>query len=155
MSVELTRRGTRGQAMPGGPLKALFLALARLAHRLGLTKQMDGYPVVLLTTRGARSGQLRSVPVMAFPEAADSWLVVASAAGAASHPAWAVNMARNPDDVWIDVEARHLRVAPASLGGEDREAAWKSIIERSSRFGGYQSKTDREIPVIRLRAVPE
>jgi len=155
MPVELTPRGSRGQATPGGPLKGLILGLSRLAHRLGLTKRMDGFPVILLTTRGARSGQLRSAPVMAFPEGPDSWLVVASAAGAASHPAWAVNMAKNPNDVWIEVDGRRVKVTPTSLAGHDREEAWASIVERSRRFGGYQEKTDREIPVVRLRAAPE
>jgi deazaflavin-dependent oxidoreductase (nitroreductase family) len=155
MSVELKRRGTRGQSMPGGPMRAVFLAMSRLAHRLGLAKRMDGQPVAMVTTKGARSGQLRSAPIMAFPEGDDSWLVVASDAGAAGHPAWAVNMAHNPEDVWLEVDGRRVKVSPASLSGDDREAAWKSIVERSSRFAGYQSKTDREIPVIRLRAVPE
>ena len=141
--------------MPGGPIKGFFLGMSRLVHRLGLMKRMDGMPVVMLTTRGARSGELRSAPVLAFPEGQDSWLVVASAGGSATHPAWAVNMARNPGDVWIDADGRRVRVTPTSLTGEDRAAAWKSIVERSSRFGGYESKTDREIPVIRLHATPE
>jgi deazaflavin-dependent oxidoreductase (nitroreductase family) len=155
MSVELKRRGTRGQSMPSGPLKPVFLAMMRLATRLGLVKRMDDQPVAMVTTKGARSGQMRSAPVMAFPEAGDSWLVVASAAGAADHPAWAVNMAHNPGDVWLEVDGRRVKVSPTSLSGDDREAAWKSIVERSSRFDGYQSKTDREIPVIRLRTIPE
>ena len=154
MTVKLTPRGTKGQSMPGGPLKGLTLWIMRTGHRLGLTNRMDGMPVVLLTTRGARSGDLRSTPVMAFPEGEGAWLVVASMAGAARHPAWAVNMARHPQDVWIETEGRKVKVEPASLSGEERERAWDSIVKRSARFGGYQSTTDREIPVIRLRAAP-
>src|SRR4030081_3217994 len=104
MSVELTPGGSRGQSMPGGPIRLLVLLAMRAFHRLGLTKRMDGLPVIMLTTRGARAGQLRSSPVMAFPRGDDTWLVVASAAGAARHPAWAVNMARNPQDVWIETD---------------------------------------------------
>jgi deazaflavin-dependent oxidoreductase (nitroreductase family) len=152
MSVEITPGGTRGQRMPGGPVRRLVLGLMRLAHRVGMTKRMDGVPVIMLTTRGARSGELRSAPVMAFPEGDDAWLVVGSAAGAARHPAWVVNMARHPDEVWVEVDGRRLRVTPTSLRGDERQAAWATIVDRSSRFGGYQSKTDREIPVIRLRA---
>ncbi len=59
MSVELTPSGTRGQRTPGGFLKGLFLGLSRLAHRLGLTKQMDGFPVIMLTTRGEQSRRFR------------------------------------------------------------------------------------------------
>ncbi len=152
MSVELTPSGTRGQGMPAGFLRGFFHGLSRLAHRLGLTKRMDGFPVIMLTTRGARSGQPRSAPVMAFPRGQDTWLVIGSDGGAASHPAWAVNMARHPEDVSIEVDGRRLRVTPASLVGPDREEAWAWILERSHRFGGYQKATDRQIPVIRLTA---
>lgn len=137
--------------MPGGPVRWVALRVMRLSHRLG-AKRMDGQPVVMLTTRGARSGELRSTPVMAFPEGEDAWLVVGSQAGSARHPAWVVNMARHPDEVWIEIDGRRLRVTATSLQGDERATAWASIVERSSRFGGYQAKTDREIPVIRLSA---
>jgi deazaflavin-dependent oxidoreductase (nitroreductase family) len=137
--------------MPGGPMRTVILGMMRGLHRLGLTKRMDGQPVVMLTTRGAQSGQLRSSPIMAFPKGDDTWLVVASAAGAARHPAWAVNMARNPQDVWIETGGRRVRVTPTSLQGPGRDEAWAWITQQSSRFGGYQDKTDREIPVIQLR----
>jgi deazaflavin-dependent oxidoreductase (nitroreductase family) len=153
MSVELTPGGSRGRRMSGGPLKGLVVRLALAGHRLGMARRLDGFPVVVLTTRGARSGQLRSAPVMAFPEeGSGTWLVVGSDAGAARHPAWVVNMARNPRDVWIETDGRRLRVTPTSLRGQEREAAWAWIVDRSRRFGGYQEKTDREIPLIRLRA---
>lgn len=152
MSVQLTPRGTRGQRTPEGFLKGLFHGFSRLAHRLGLTKRMDGFPVIMLTTRGARSGQLRSTPVMAFPREADTWLVIGSAGGAASHPAWVVNMAHHPQDVWIEVDGRKLHATATSLAGQERAETWAWIVEQSHRFGGYQGATDREIPVIRLTA---
>jgi len=152
MSVELKSGGSRGQRMPGGPIRAVILAVMRTTHRLGMVKRMDGMPVVMLTTRGARSGQLRSSPVMAFPKEQDTWLVVASAAGAAQHPAWAVNMAHNPQDVWVETGGRRRKVTPTSLQGAERQEAWAWIVEQSGRFRDYQDKTDREIPVIRLRA---
>lgn len=132
-------------------MRWLVLRFMRLSHRLG-AKRMDGFPVVAITTRGARSGELRTTPVMAFPEGEDAWLVVGSQAGAARHPAWVLNMARHPDEVWVEIDGRRVRVTPTSLQGDERQAAWASIVQRSSRFGGYQAKTDREIPVIRLRA---
>jgi len=153
MTVNLTPQGTRGPTMSGGPLKGVFVGLMVFMHRRGLMNRMDGLPVLLLTTLGARSGRLRTTPVMAFPEGADSWLVVASNGGGARHPFWVVNMARNPDDVWIGAEGRKIRVTPTSLDGAEREEAWASIVRQSGRFGGYEKKTDREIPVVRLRAV--
>jgi deazaflavin-dependent oxidoreductase (nitroreductase family) len=89
---------------------------------------------------------------MCFPEGAHAWLVVASAAGSASHPAWFVNLAHRPEDVWLEVEGRKVHVTPESLRGSDRDAAWRQIVARSPRFGGYEQKTDREMPVVRLSA---
>jgi len=123
----------------------------RASHRLG-SKRMDGLPVVLLTTRGARSGELRTTPVLSFPEGDSAWLVVASFGGSVSHPAWYLNMARHPEDTWVEVDGRRVRVTPRSLAGEERARAWERITSESHRFTGYQEKTDREIPVVRLTA---
>src|SRR5579859_5086070 len=139
MSVNITPNGTRGQRPPPGPLKSIILWSMRAMHRLGL-RQMDGMPILKLTTRGARSGELRTTPVMCFPEGDSDWLVVASFAGAANHPAWFVNLARNPDQVWVEIEDRRLQVTPTSLAGQEREQAWKRIVDQSPRFAGYQQK---------------
>ncbi|HYW27329.1 MAG TPA: nitroreductase/quinone reductase family protein [Terriglobales bacterium] len=151
MSVKMTPNGTRGQARPPGPLMGILSRFMRASYRFG-SKRMDGQPVVLLTTRGARSGQLRTNPVMSFPEGDSAWLVVASFGGAAQHPAWFGNLARHPEDAWIEVDGRRLKVTPTSLSGEERERAWATITAKSPRFVGYQQKTDREIPVVRLTA---
>jgi deazaflavin-dependent oxidoreductase (nitroreductase family) len=152
MSVEIPKSGTRGRNVPGGPLQAVAMKVAVALHRLGLGRRMDDTPVLLLTTRGARSGQLRTNPVLSFPEGDRAWLVVASAAGSARHPAWFVNLARHPEDVWLEVEGRKVRVTPESLRGPERQEAWGRILARSPRFAGYEEKTDREMPVVRLTA---
>ena len=74
----------------------------------GMSKRM-GFPVVLLTTRGAKSGQPRATPVGVFTDGENSWLVVASLAGAARHPAWFLNMAKHPDDIWLEVGREKFR----------------------------------------------
>jgi len=153
MSVNITPRGTRGQTRPPGPLMGLMGWFMRTSYRLG-AKRMDGQPVILLTTRGARSGELRTTPVMSFAEGDSAWLVVASFGGSASHPAWYLNMARHPDDTWVEVDGRRVKVTPRSLSGEERERAWERITATSHRFVGYREKTDREIPVVRLTATP-
>jgi deazaflavin-dependent oxidoreductase (nitroreductase family) len=106
--------------------------------------------LLLLTTRGARSSKLRTVPVAWFPDGEDAWLVVASFAGAASHPAWYVNMAHHPGDVWIEVDGRKLRVAPVSLHGEERAERWRRIVSEAPNIAEYERRTDREIPLVRL-----
>jgi deazaflavin-dependent oxidoreductase (nitroreductase family) len=153
MSVNVTPRGTRGQKRPPGPIMGLMAWFMRTSHRLG-SQRMDDQPVILLTTRGARSRELRTTPVLSFPESESAWLIVASFGGSASHPAWYLNMARHPDDTWIEIDGRRVKVTPHSLTGEERERAWEHITAKSHRFVGYQEKTDREIPVVRLTTAP-
>ena len=75
---------------------------------------------------------------------------MASAAGAARNPAWYYNIAAHPDKVTIEVEGRSIPVTADQLHGDERDQAWQQITTAVPRFGGYQQKTDREIPVIRL-----
>jgi deazaflavin-dependent oxidoreductase (nitroreductase family) len=115
----------------------------------GMSKRM-GFPVVLLTTRGARSGEPRTTPVGGFTDGDNSWLVVASLAGAARHPAWFLNVARHPDDIWLEVGRERFKVRARSLEGTERTEALRRIAAISARYGRYQEKTDREIPIVQL-----
>jgi len=107
-------------------------------------------PTLLLTTVGARTGRTRTKPVAYFPNGDDKWLIVASAAGAARHPAYYLNMAKNPDRIWVEVGRRKLRVKAESLSGASHEEAWRRIVSQSPGFQAYQDKTDRLIPIVRL-----
>jgi len=102
---------------------------------------------------GAKSGQQRTVPLGGFPDGPDAWLVVASAGGAARHPAWFINMARHPEQIWVEVGKRKFRAHGESLQGERREEALGKIAAISPRYSSYQKKTDREIPIVRLTPV--
>ena len=148
MSVELTPRGTRGAKVPKlpQPLMKLLLPIGNTLLRLRGAKLLE------LTTTGARSGAPRTVTLGWFPDGEDAWLVVASYAGAAQHPAWYVNMAKHPDQVWITVGGRKIHVRPESLKGAERAEAWRRIVAQAPGYAGYETKTDREIPVVRLRA---
>ena len=103
-----------------------------------------------MTTVGAKTGQKRQTTVARFPDGEDAWLVVASAAGSAHHPAWYPNIAAHPDQVWIEFGGRRLRVTPTQLDGDERAQAWQRITQTQPRYAGYEQKTDRAIPVIRL-----
>jgi deazaflavin-dependent oxidoreductase (nitroreductase family) len=107
--------------------------------------------VLLLTTTGARSGQPRQSTVMYFDEGPQTWLITATAGGTATHPAWLYNLARHPDQVWVEMGHRKLKVAPEILQGDERASAWQRITTQSPGFKDYEKTTDREIPVIRLR----
>jgi deazaflavin-dependent oxidoreductase (nitroreductase family) len=90
--------------------------------------------------------------VMPFPEGDDAWLIVASKGGAASHPAWFYNLAAHPDQVEVEVEGRKTAVTPQTLTGEERATAWQRITRERPNFASYETKTDRQIPVVRLTA---
>jgi deazaflavin-dependent oxidoreductase (nitroreductase family) len=111
---------------------------------------MMGFPTVLLTTVGARTGVEHTHVLGGFADGEDAWIVVASKSGASTHPHWFVNLAKSPDNVWLEVGNRRVKVRPTLLKGDEREAALAKVAAIAPRYGGYQKKTDREIPIIRL-----
>jgi len=150
MSFEKTPGGTRGARVPGS--NPVTRALARVMtnwHRRSGDK-FQGMDLLYLTTVGAKSGQKRQTSLARFPDGEDSWLVVASAAGSARHPAWYHNIAAHPDQVWVEFGGRQMRVTPTQLDGEARAQAWQRITQRQPRYADYEQKTDRVMPVIRL-----
>ncbi|MEP6695229.1 MAG: nitroreductase family deazaflavin-dependent oxidoreductase [Chloroflexota bacterium] len=130
------------------------VAFFRLA---GQRMRIQGRPLLLLTTRGAKTGKRRQTTLGWFPDEParpDTWLIVASALGAATHPGWYVNLARRPDDASIDVGGQHVAVEPRSLHGPERDRAWTRIVALAPGYGKYTEQTDREIPVVRLTRKP-
>ncbi len=109
-----------------------------------------GMDLLYLTTTGAKTGQQRVTPLARFPDGDGAWLVVASAAGSARHPGWYHNVAAHPDQVWIEMGGQRIRVSAEQLDGTRREEAWQRIVASQPRYAGYQRKTDRVLPVIRL-----
>jgi deazaflavin-dependent oxidoreductase (nitroreductase family) len=150
MTVKITPNGTRGFKAPRG-----FRPLARFHARIYKLVGGRGHGnMVVVTTLGSRSGLERSSTVASFPEGEGKWLVVASMGGEARHPGWYVNLAKNPDHVFLQVGGKRFRVRPVSLHGAERAAAWTRITTEASNFAEYQTKTDREIPVVRLTREP-
>ena len=143
------RNGTHGARQPGGPLLRLMNSLITRRIRRG-GQLMGGTAGLVLTTIGARSGQRRSTPLVWFPGEDGTWLIVASAAGAARNPAWYYNIAAHPDQVQIEIGGRAIPVSAEQLHGTEREKAWRAITSASARFTKYQQQTDRELPIIRL-----
>src|SRR5688572_10807886 len=117
-----THRGTRGARQPGGRLLAWMnrLMMRRIRSGKGV-----GASTLVLTTIGRKSGAERQNPVTYFPgdRGPDSWLIVASAAGAAGNPAWFHNLAAHPDRVRIELGDREIPVTAEQLTGADRESA--------------------------------
>ena len=146
-----THAGTRGARQPAGLMVRSVnkLAAGRIRRKGG---KFMGFNALILTTIGRKSGAERKNPVGWFPGKDGSWLIVASAAGAAGNPAWYYNIAAHPDKVQIEVEGRKVAVVAEQLHGAERAEAWELIVATAPRFGQYQQKTDRELPVIRLVA---
>lgn len=156
MTVRVTPKGTRGANVPrlSGPLKTTFLWLNTAIFRLfGKRMRVQGRPLLLLTTIGANSGRMRRTTLGWFPDGdrEDSWLVVASNAGAAEHPAWFFNLARNPGLVRVDIGGRTIAVRPETLDGAEYTEAWRRVVELAPGYAVYQSKTDRRLPIVRLK----
>jgi deazaflavin-dependent oxidoreductase (nitroreductase family) len=148
MSIEIPPSGSRGDKMPGAAVAVMGLlpAVYRLFGGRGMGR------TVILTTVGAKTGKQRNAHLMSFKEG-DGWLVVASKGGDPKHPAWYLNLAHNPDQVWLQVGSKRMKVRPEVVKDDARAKAWKRIVSEYSNYGGYEKKTDREIPVVRLTPI--
>ena len=161
MPIRPTPEGTYGTKMPGGKwLQKLIEPLAKRGiasyRRSGGTNRMSRmmpFPVVLLTTKGSKSGVERTVSLGGFEDGDDAWLIVASMGGSAHHPAWFRNLVAHPDEIWLEVGSRKMKVSGESLTGAAREEALRRIAAAVPQYGKYQTKTDREIPIVRLTRI--
>jgi deazaflavin-dependent oxidoreductase (nitroreductase family) len=110
--------------------------------------RMAGQDVVLLTTKGRKTGAERTVPVMSFADGADR-VVVASAGGAPTDPAWFLNLQANPE-VSVQLGPELYTAKAVVVEAQERERLWKKVVSEAPQFGGYEKKTSRLIPLVRL-----
>lgn len=107
-------------------------------------------PVLKLTTTGRTSGQPREVMLTSPIQQGDTYIVVASRGGDDSHPAWFINLRANATVlIATQHEAQHERRARIA-DAEEREEMWPIIVAKYANYGGYQLKTEREIPLVFL-----
>ncbi len=112
---------------------------------------LRGVPVVILTTKGRRTGGLRKSPLMRV-EHGGSYAVIASNGGALKHPAWYLNLVEEPNVVLQDgPEPVEMRARVAT--GDEREIWWRRATEVWPDYDVYQTKTDRQIPVVLIEPV--
>lgn len=155
MTFEKTARGSYGSKMPGAnsPVaKWISRMMIKRYRRKGGGSGPGGMDLLVLTTIGAKSGQPRETLLGSFPDGDSAWLIVASAAGSAANPAWYHNVAAHPGQVAIETGGKQVNVTATQLTGAERDAAWQRITQVQPRYAGYATKTDRQIPVIRLEA---
>jgi F420H(2)-dependent quinone reductase len=117
----------------------------------GLT--LRGMPVVILTTKGAKSGRLRKTPLMRV-EHDGSYAVVASLGGAPKHPVWYYNVAVHPLVELQDGPAKHDMTA-RELAGDEKAAWWERAVAAWPDYANYQKRTEREIPVFVLEPISD
>jgi deazaflavin-dependent oxidoreductase (nitroreductase family) len=107
-----------------------------------------GSKILLLTTKGRRTGEPTTTPLI-YEDADGAYVIVASKGGAPEHPGWYRNLSKDPAvevQVRDDVFAARARTA----AGEERERLWKLAAQQWPAYDDYQQKTDREIPVVVL-----
>ena len=109
---------------------------------------LRGMPVIVLTTRGARSGRLRKTPLMRV-EHEGRYAAVASLGGAPKHPVWYFNLRADPHVELQDGPRRHDLLA-REVAGEERERWWERAVAAYPDYADYQRRTDRVIPVLVL-----
>ncbi|MBA2697757.1 MAG: nitroreductase family deazaflavin-dependent oxidoreductase [Nocardioidaceae bacterium] len=112
---------------------------------------MRGMPVVILTTRGAKSGKLRKTPLMRV-EHDGRYAVVASLGGAPNNPVWYHNVVATPDVELQDGPVRQDMIA-REITGDEKADWWHRCVDAFPDYADYQRKTDREIPVVVLEPV--
>ena len=109
-----------------------------------------GMPVLELTTTGRKSGEARSVMLTSPVQEGDTIVIVASRGGDDTHPAWYLNLQANPTVQvrWKGGEKKPYTARTATA--QERPALWTKVIADHKNYAGYQTKTDREIPLVLL-----
>ncbi len=121
-----------------------------LYERSGGTQGTDlnGLPVIILTSLGARTGKVRKTPLMRV-EHDGQYAVVASLGGAPKHPVWYYNLTANPHVELQDGPVRRDYLA-REVHGAERDIWWERAVAAYPDYAEYQKNTDRTIPVFVL-----
>ena len=122
----------------------LTISFGRLGWRVG------GMPVLELTTTGRKSRQPRTVMLTSPVQQGDAIVIVASRGGDDHHPAWFLNLRDHPD-VEVAFAGKPKQPMRARVAtSEERAALWPQVTADYKGYAGYQTKTDREIPLVLL-----
>lgn len=132
-------------------IQRAFTTLHTAAYRLTggrLGGTLIGIPMLLLTTWGRRSGQLRTSPLLYVP-IDEGFAIVASNGGAAKHPTWWFNLQAHPEAL-AQVGAERIIVHAATASPVRRSELWPQLLAIYPQYAEYQKLTNREIPVVVL-----
>ena len=121
------------------------------ANQGKVSGQLANMPVLLLTMTGARSGRTLTTPLV-YTTDGDRLVVIASFAGAPTHPAWYHNLLAHPEAT-VEVGSERFRVRAAVTAGEERQRLFDRHAEQMPIFAEYKKKTTRQIPVLVLTRI--
>jgi len=110
------------------------------------TLRDTGLPVIIVTSRGNRSGKLRKTPLMRV-EHDGQYALVASKGGAPTHPVWYYNLRSDPAAVQLQDGPEPFPAEVRELSGAERAQWWERAVKAFPPYAEYARKTDREIPV--------
>jgi deazaflavin-dependent oxidoreductase (nitroreductase family) len=114
-----------------------------------LMGKTDGMPTLLLTTTGRKSGQPRMTPLIYLRDGGN-YVVVASSAAKPTHPAWWLNLEKNPAAT-IQVGSDKIQVRAEKADPAEKGRLWPTLTKTYQGFAVYQENVERDIPVVILR----
>jgi deazaflavin-dependent oxidoreductase (nitroreductase family) len=107
-----------------------------------------GTQTLLLTTKGRKSGEPRTAPLIYAPHG-DDYMVVASQGGSPTAPAWYLNLSEDPQ-VEVQVRGERFKARARTASPEEKPEMWQTMAAEWPAYDEYQNKTDREIPIVEL-----
>jgi deazaflavin-dependent oxidoreductase (nitroreductase family) len=119
----------------------------RTGGREGNTFMDTGLPVVLLTTRGQKTGKLRKSPLMRV-EHNGEYALVASKGGMPDNPLWYANLMADPDEATLQDGPEPFAIDVREVEGDERASWWSRAVEAYPPYAEYQEKAERIIPVV-------
>ena len=113
--------------------------------------QFAGAPMVLLTTKGAKSGKTYVNPLV-YSRDGDKYVIIASFAGGPKNPSWYHNLVAHPTPT-VEIEGERFQAKATFPGGTERERLFNQQASQMPIFNEYRKKTARQIPVVVLERV--
>jgi deazaflavin-dependent oxidoreductase (nitroreductase family) len=108
-----------------------------------------GSSTLLLTTKGRKSGEPRTIPLIYAPYGDDAYTVVASKGGSDAPPAWYLNLSDDPD-VEVQIKGDRFNARARTADAEEKPELWRTMTAEWPDYDAYQRNTTREIPVVVL-----
>jgi F420H(2)-dependent quinone reductase len=134
------------QASPWDWVKDQVETYERTGGREANTLRDTGLPIIVVTTRGNKTGKVRKTPLMRV-EHNGEYALVASMGGAPTNPVWYNNLKAHPDEVTLQDGEKPFEVDVRELAGDERVRWWERAVAAYPPYAEYQQNTERLIPV--------